>query len=152
MPGWPRTERERIAAKQVLAELTVAEIGANPLIDPDSDEVSRLIVESLNQEALTSLKSWTVGEFREWILDDATTGSMLTAVAAGVTPELAAAVAKLMSNKDLVLAASKIRVVTRCRNTMGQRGAGHPDPAEPSPRRPGRYPALSRRRPALRLR
>ncbi len=68
------------------------------------------------------MRSLTVGEFREWILDDATTESMLAAVRPGLIPELAAAVAKLMSNKDLVLAASKVRVVTRCRNTMGQRG------------------------------
>ena len=68
------------------------------------------------------MRGLTVGEFREWILDDATTESMLAAVRPGLIPEVAAAVAKLMSNKDLVLAASKIRVVTRCRNTMGQRG------------------------------
>ena len=68
------------------------------------------------------MRGLTVGEFREWILDDATTESMLAAIRPGLTPELAAAVAKLMSNKDLVLAASKMRVVTRCRNTMGQRG------------------------------
>ena len=64
----------------------------------------------------------TVGEFREWILDDDTTEDMLIAVRPGLTPEVVAAAAKLMSNKDLILAASKVRVVTRCRNTMGQRG------------------------------
>ena len=117
-----RTERERVAAKLVLAELTLEEIVEHPLIDPDTDEVSRLILESLDREAFAPLRGLTVGEFREWILDDATTESMLAAVRPGLIPELAAAVAKLMSNKDLVLAASKMRVVTRCRNTMGQRG------------------------------
>jgi ethanolamine ammonia-lyase large subunit len=68
------------------------------------------------------LRGLTVGELREWILDDTTTQEMLTSIYPGLTPELAAAVTKLMSNKDLVLAASKIRVVTRCRNTIGQRG------------------------------
>jgi ethanolamine ammonia-lyase large subunit len=68
------------------------------------------------------LRELTVGEFREWILDDATSETMLMAVRPGLTPELAAAVAKLMSNKDLVVAASKVRVVSRCRNTLGQRG------------------------------
>ena len=92
------------------------------MIDPDTDEVSRLILESLDREAFAPLRSLTVGEFREWILDDATTENMLAAVRPGLIPELAAAVAKLMGNKDLVLAASKMRVVTRCRNTMGQRG------------------------------
>ncbi len=84
--------------------------------------MSRLILDRLDRGAFAPLRSLTVGEFREWILDDATTGRDLAAAAPGLTPEIAAAVAKLMSNKDLVLAASKIRVVTRCRNTMGERG------------------------------
>jgi ethanolamine ammonia-lyase large subunit len=116
------TERERIAAKQVLAELTLQEIVASPLIDPDADEVSRSILESLDHGAFASIAHLTVGEFREWILNDTTTEDMLTDVQPGLLPELAAAVAKLMSNKDLVLAANKMRVITRCRNTMGQRG------------------------------
>jgi ethanolamine ammonia-lyase large subunit len=115
------TERQRVAAKQVLAELTLDEIVEHPLIDPDADDVSRLILESLDQRALAPVRRLTVGELREWILDDATTDSELHAIRNGLTPEIAAAVTKLMSNKDLVLAASKIRVVTRCRNTMGQR-------------------------------
>ena len=116
------TERERIAAKMVLADLTLKEIADHPLIDPDFDEVSRLILESLDHAAFGPFQSLTIGEFREWILDDATTATMLFAIRHWLLPEQAAAVAKLMSNKDLVLAASKIRVVTRCRNTMGQRG------------------------------
>jgi ethanolamine ammonia-lyase large subunit len=108
-----RTERERIAAKIVLADLTLREIVDHPLIDPDFDEVSRLILESLDRAAFAPFQSLTIGEFREWIL---------FAIRPWLIPEQAAAVAKLMSNKDLVLAASKMRVVTRCRNTMGQRG------------------------------
>lgn len=117
-----RSERERIAAKRVLAELTLEEVVDHPLIDPDTDEVSRLILESLDREVFAQISHLTVGEFREWILDDTTTGSMLTAACPGLTPELVAAVAKLMSNKDLVLAANKVRIITRCRNTMGERG------------------------------
>ena len=117
-----QTERERVAAKVVLADLTLGEIVEHPLIDPDADEVSRLILESLDRDALSPFRRLTVGEFREWILDDATTEAELEAIRPGLIPELAAAAAKLMSNKDLVLAASKMRVVTRCRNTMGQRG------------------------------
>jgi ethanolamine ammonia-lyase large subunit len=117
-----RTERERVAAKIVLADLTLGEIVDNPLIDPHEDEVSRLILDAIDPEALNSIRGLTVGEFREWILDDTTTGEDLAGVRPGLTPELAAAAAKLMSNKDLVIAASKIRVITRCRNTMGQRG------------------------------
>ncbi|APW63356.1 ethanolamine ammonia-lyase subunit EutB [Paludisphaera borealis] len=117
-----RTERERVAAKIVLSELTLGEIVDNPVIDPDHDEVSRLILDQLDAAAFRPLRGLTVGAFREWILDDATTGEQLAAVRQGITPEIAAAVAKLMSNKDLVVAAAKIRVVTRCRNTMGVRG------------------------------
>jgi ethanolamine ammonia-lyase large subunit len=114
------TERERIAAKQVLAELTLSEIMENPLIDPDVDEVSRLIRESLDCDTFVPFRGLTVGELREWVLDDATTDDSFRAIRRGLTPEVAAAVTKLMSNKDLVLAASKMRVVTRCRNTMGE--------------------------------
>ncbi len=117
-----RTERERVAAKLVLADLTLDEIIDHPLIDPDRDEVSRLILDSHDRDVFNRLHGLTVGEFREWILDDVTTESMMISISPGLTPELVAAVAKLMSNKDLVLAASKVRVVTRCRNTMGQRG------------------------------
>jgi ethanolamine ammonia-lyase large subunit len=115
-------ERERVAAKLVLAGITLAEIVDHPIIDPDDDEVSRLILEGHDAHAFEKLRDMTVGEFREWILDDATTGQDLAEACRGVIPESASAVAKLMSNKDLVTAASKIRVVTRCRNTMGQRG------------------------------
>jgi len=72
---------------------------------PDADEVSRLILERLDRQAFEPLRALTVGQFREWILDDQTGGDELAAVRPGITPEIAAAVAKLMSNKDLVLAA-----------------------------------------------
>lgn len=114
------TERERVAAKQVLADVTLGEVVDHPLIDPDADEVSRLILQSLDHAVFDSLRSLTVGEFREWVLDDATTDDRFHAIRPGLTPEIAAALTKLMSNKDLVLAASKMRVVTRCRNTMGE--------------------------------
>ncbi|MHB1557009.1 MAG: ethanolamine ammonia-lyase subunit EutB [Isosphaeraceae bacterium] len=116
------SERERVAAKIVLSELTLAEIVANPLIDPDGDEVSRLICDSLEAAAFETIRGMSVAEFRDWLLDDATTGETIAEVRAGITPEIAAAAARLMGNKDLVLAASKIRVVTRCRNTMGGPG------------------------------
>jgi ethanolamine ammonia-lyase large subunit len=117
-----RTERERVAAKLVLADLRLAEIVDQPLIDPDNDEVSRLILETLDHNRFRPLRSLTVGEFREYLLDDQCGEEQLRDLHGAITPEVAAAVAKLMSNKDLVLAAAKIRNVTRCRNTMGQRG------------------------------
>jgi ethanolamine ammonia-lyase large subunit len=117
-----RTERERVAAKLVLSELTLQEIVDHPLIDPEIDEVSRLILDHLDHSAFEPIRRMNLGEFREWILDDTTTDQQLFAVRAGLTPEIVAAVTKLMSNKDLVIAASKIRVVSRCRNTIGERG------------------------------
>jgi ethanolamine ammonia-lyase large subunit len=115
------SERERVAAKLALADVPLAEIVERPLIDPDRDEVSRLILDNLDRAAFAPLRSLTVGEFREYLLDDALGEEEIRAVQRAVTPEVAAAVAKLMGNKDLVLAAAKIRNVTRCRNTMGQR-------------------------------
>jgi ethanolamine ammonia-lyase large subunit len=117
-----RSERERVAAKLALADVPLGEIADNPLLDPDEDEVSRALLDDLDAEAFRPLRSLTVGEFREYLLDDALGEEELRALRRGVLPEVAAAVAKLMSNKDLVLAASKVRNITRCRNTLGQRG------------------------------
>ncbi len=117
-----RSESERVAAKRRLADLTLAEIVAQPLIDPDHDEVSRLILEGFDQAAFQPIKSLTVGEFRELLLDDTTSEEQLKQLQPAIIPEIAAAAAKIMSNKDLVLAAAKIRNITRCRNTMGERG------------------------------
>jgi ethanolamine ammonia-lyase large subunit len=117
-----RSEQERVAAKRALADVTLDHIVANPLINPDQDDVSHLILETHDRENFAAIKSMTVGEFREFILRDETSEAELKRLHWAITPEIAAAVAKLMSNKDLILAAAKIRVVTRCRNTMGQRG------------------------------
>src|SRR6266851_3127855 len=117
-----RSERERVAAKRKLADLSLGEIVRQPLIDPTVDEVSRLLLESYDAERFQKIQSMTVGEFREFILDDATSEEQLKPLQWATVPEIAAAVAKIMSNKDLILAASKIRNVTHCRNTMGERG------------------------------
>lgn len=114
------SEQQRVAAKWVLADIPLSDIVAQPLIDPDHDDVSRLLLETLDQDSFRPLASLTVGEFREYLLDDAIGQSEFRDLHWAVLPEVAAAVAKLMSNKDLVLAASKIRTVTRCRNTMGE--------------------------------
>ena len=116
------SERERVAAKRVLADLTLAEIVDRPLIDPDDDDVTRLILDHLDRRAFAALAGMTVGQLREYLLDDDVDGAAIGALKWAITPEVAAAVAKLMSNKDLVLAASKVRVITRCRNTLGERG------------------------------
>lgn len=116
------SEQERVAAKYALADISLETIFHNPLIDPDEDDVSRLILQTHDRAGFQRIKSMTVGEFREFILDDETSGKTLRELQWAITPEIAAAVAKLMSNKDLVVAAAKVRVITRCRNTMGQPG------------------------------
>src|SRR5271169_3407210 len=107
-----RSERERVAAKRKLADLPLAQIVQQPLIDPDEDDVSRLIADTFNEEAFQPIQSMTVGEFREFILDDATAEADLKSLQWAIVPDIAAAVAKIMSNKDLFLAAAKIRNVT----------------------------------------
>src|SRR5437764_33208 len=103
------SEQERVAAKIALADLPLAEILANPVIDPELDDVTRLILESHDADAFATIRSMTVGEFREFILGDETEEASLRQLHWAITPEMAAAVAKIMSNKDLVLAAAKIR-------------------------------------------
>jgi ethanolamine ammonia-lyase large subunit len=117
-----RSERERIAAKCKLADMTLHEIARRPLIDPSQDDVTRLILDTFDQEAFRAVANMTVGEFREFLLDDRTTDAQLKQTQWAITPEIAAAVTKLMSNKDLVLASARIRNVTRCRNTIGEPG------------------------------
>ena len=116
------SERERVAAKSALADMPLIDLLNSPVIPPETDEITRLILESHVASAFQRIRSMTVGAFREFILNDQTAEADLKSLKWGITPEMAAAVAKLMSNKDLVLAAFKIRNVTRCRNTMGERG------------------------------
>ena len=117
-----RSERERVAAKCALADVPLHVFVDRPLLDPDSDDVSRLILDGLDRTAFSRIRSLTVGEFREFLLSESADGPALNALARGIVPEVAAAVAKLMSHLELVRVAAKIRNVTRCRNTMGERG------------------------------
>ena len=116
------SERERVAAKCALADVSLRTLAAEPVIDPDADDVSRLTREMHDEAVFAEVRALTVGEFREFLLSDAATCETVAALKWGITPEIAAAVAKLMGNKELVYAAAKIRNVARCRNTMGQRG------------------------------
>ena len=88
----------------------------------EEDEVTRLIVDTHDAEAFAPVRSLTVGELRDWLLSDEATPERLAALAPGLTPEMAAAVSKLMRVQDLIAAAAKIRVVTRFRTTVGLRG------------------------------
>ena len=133
-----RSEQERVAAKQTLADLPLRDILANPLISPDEDDVSRLILETHDRETFASISSMTVGELREFILSDDTDEATLGRLHRAITPEMAAAVAKLMSNKDLVLAANKGPRDHALPQYHGRaRRAGYTPAAEPSGGRRG---------------
>jgi len=116
------SREERAAAKLALAELPLALFLEQPLVPYETDEVTRLIVDGHDASAFAPLRGRSVGELRDWLLSDQADTAALTALAPGLTPEMAAAVSKLMRNQDLILAARKCRVVTRFRNTLGLPG------------------------------
>jgi ethanolamine ammonia lyase large subunit (eutB) len=116
------TAEERVAAKAVLAELKLSDLRNNPIIPYEEDEVTRIIQDDVNEKIYDEIKNWTVSEFREWILDLKTTGDKIKRVSKGLTSEMVAAVAKLMSNMDLVVAAKKIRVKKFCNTEIGGEG------------------------------
>src|SRR5262245_21160968 len=111
-----------MAARMCLADLPLKRFLEEALVPYEADEVTRLILDSHDRTAFTTISHFTVGEFRDWLLSDSTTPEALARVATGVTPEMAAAVSKLMRNQDLILAARKCRVVTRFRDTIGLPG------------------------------
>ena len=113
---------ERAVAQWLLADLPLTTFLAEPLIPPEDDEVSRLIATSHDLAAFAPISSFTVGELREWLLTDATTDAEIAAVRRGLTPEMAAAVSKIMRNQDLIAVARRCSVTTRFRNTIGLPG------------------------------
>lgn len=113
---------ERMAAKFVLSEVTLETLRNNPAVPYEEDEVTRVIDDAVNEVVFAEIKGMQVGELREWLLSDATTGEMVRRLSNGLTSEMVAAVTKLMSNLDLMLAASKIKVVKHANNTIGLRG------------------------------
>ncbi|WP_089360822.1 ethanolamine ammonia-lyase subunit EutB [Pseudomonas segetis] len=113
------TYEERMAAKMALAELPLKQFLNEALIPYEQDEVTRLIIDRHDKQAFAAISHFTVGDLRDWLLLDSTDSQVLAAVAPGITPEMAAAVSKLMRNQDLILIARKCRVVTAFRNTIG---------------------------------
>ncbi len=113
------SEVERVLAQQTLANITLKEFVEQPLIAPEDDEVSRLILEQQDQEAFKLIAGLTVGEFRDWLLSDQ---SDLVSVRFALTPEIVSAVSKIMSNQDLIAVAKRCEVVTAFRNTIGLSG------------------------------
>ncbi|CAO4172244.1 ethanolamine ammonia-lyase subunit EutB [Methylorubrum populi] len=117
-----RSAEERIAARTALANLPLRHF-LNELVVPyEADEVSRLIIDTHDSSAFQPIAHLTVGEFRDWLLRNETQAVTLASVAPGITPEMAAAVSKLMRNQDLIAVARKVRVVTAFRNTLGLPG------------------------------
>ncbi len=116
------SEGERMAARMALADVPLSVFLNEALVPYEDDEVTRLILDRHDAQAFQPIASLTVGEFRNWLLLHETDSQTLASVATGVTPEMAAAVSKLMRNQDLVAVARKCRVVTRFRNTIGLPG------------------------------
>ena len=116
------TAQERVAAKVVLSNLTVADIRNNPVVAYELDEVTRIIQDAVNEKIYAEIKNWTISELREWILKDTTTGVDIRRISRGLTSEVIAAVAKLMSNLDLIAGAKKIKVTAHCNTTIGETG------------------------------
>ncbi|MFE7225709.1 ethanolamine ammonia-lyase subunit EutB [Nocardioides sp. NPDC057577] len=119
-----RSDTERVAARMVLADLPLSIFLEEQVVPAESDEVTRLILETHDKDAFAQVSDLTVGAFREWLLDAAARRdtAALTAIAPGLTPEMVAAVSKIMRNQDLIAVAAATEVVTRFRTTMGLRG------------------------------
>jgi len=113
---------ERAVAQMALAEVPLTTFLSEALVPYDTDEITRLILDTHDAAAFAPVSHLTVGDFRNWLLGDAVDGAVLAALAPGITPEMAAAVSKLMRNQDLILVAQKCQVVTQFRNTLGLTG------------------------------
>ena len=117
-----RSMEERVAARYVLADLPLTTFLTDTVIPYESDEVTRLIVDTHDTRAFTPISHLTVGGLREWLLSDTTDTTALAQLAPGLTPEMVAAVSKLMRNQDLIAAARKCEVISAFRNTLGTKG------------------------------
>jgi len=113
---------ENVAAKMALADVPLKTFLNEAVIPYEDDDVTRLIVDSHDGQAFEPVAHMTVGEFRDWLLSEAAATDVLARIAPGITPEMAAATAKIMRNQDLILAARKVEVVTRFRDTIGLKG------------------------------
>nr|WP_207724502.1 ethanolamine ammonia-lyase subunit EutB [Agathobaculum faecis] len=116
------TAEERVAAKVVLANLTLNDLRNAPAVPYEEDEVTRIIQDDVNETIFREFRNMTVAEFREWLLDGNTTSEMVRRASRGITSEIVAGVCKLMSNLDLIYAAKKIQVTAHCNTTIGLPG------------------------------
>ena len=116
------TAQERIAAKVVLSAVTLSDLRSNPAVPYEEDEVTRIIQDDVNESVYQKIRNWTVAELREWILSENTTSADIRRISRGLTAEMIAAVAKLMSNLDLIYGAAKMTVTAHCNTTIGLPG------------------------------
>ncbi len=116
------TAQQRMAARHVLAETPLKQFLNEALVPYEDDDITRLIIDGHDAPAFAPVAHLTVGDFRNWLLSEQSTTNALTALAPGITPEMAAAASKLMRNQDLIAVARKCSVVTRFRNTIGLPG------------------------------
>ncbi|HEX4509651.1 MAG TPA: ethanolamine ammonia-lyase subunit EutB [Burkholderiaceae bacterium] len=114
--------QERVAAQMALADVPLSRFLSEAVVPYESDEITRLILDTHDAQAWSPVAHLTVGALRDWLLSDRASSATLAALAPGLTPEMAAAVSKLMRHQDLILVASRCRVVTRFRNTLGLPG------------------------------
>lgn len=113
---------ERVAARAVLSNLTLRELRENPVVPYEVDELTRLVEDTLSEAAFGAVGHLTVGEFREWLLETTTDAATIRSISPGLTPEMVAGTAKLMSNMDLMTVGAKCEVVVRANNTLGLAG------------------------------
>tara|TARA_R110001583_G_scaffold7720_3_gene37878 strand:- start:62468 stop:63862 length:1395 start_codon:yes stop_codon:yes gene_type:complete len=116
------TAEERVVAQMTLADVPLKNFLNQALIPYESDEITRLIIDSHDKRAFSTVSHMTVGDFRNWLLNEEADSVTLAKLSSGITPEMVAAVSKIMRNQDLILVAQKCRVVTKFRNTIGLEG------------------------------
>ncbi|MDR2353308.1 MAG: ethanolamine ammonia-lyase subunit EutB [Deltaproteobacteria bacterium] len=117
-----QSDEERVRAQQALAEVPLERFLNEEFVPYETDEITRLILDTHDREAFQKIKSFTVGELRDYLLAEQVDGAMIAGFSQGITPEMAAAVSKLMRAQDLALVASKITVITKFRDTLGLKG------------------------------
>jgi len=113
---------ERVAAQMALADVPLKQFLTEALIDYEQDEITRLIIDEHRSDLFAPISHFTVGDFRNWLLSEDATTQKLQQLALGLTPEMVAAVSKIMRNQDLILVAHKCEVITQFRNTIGLKG------------------------------
>ncbi|BFH62982.1 ethanolamine ammonia-lyase subunit EutB [Paenibacillus azoreducens] len=116
------SSEERVAAKVVLSQIKLSDLRNNPAVPYEEDEVTRIIQDAVNERIYSEIQNWTVEELREWILNENTTEGDIKRISRALTAEMIAAVAKIMTNLDLIYGAKKIRVTAHANTTIGRPG------------------------------